>query len=63
MVFAAAIREAAFLRHFSVIREGIKTYPAAPIKMLSVTRGSLNTEAGFAGVIPEVSRLTTRLSV
>ena len=61
--FVADNRESAVLRHFSVIRQGIKTYRPLPIKMLSATLGSLNTDAGFRRVIPEVSRLTTRLSV
>jgi hypothetical protein len=55
MIFAADNPQAAFLRHFSVILGGIKTYPARPIKMLFATLGSLNTDAGFTRRYPQSS--------
>jgi hypothetical protein len=55
MIFAADNRQAAILRHFSVIQGGIKTYHAPAIKTLSATPGSLNTDAGFTRRYPRSS--------
>jgi hypothetical protein len=50
--FAADNREAAILRHFSVMPAGIKPYRELAIKTLSATPGSLNTDAGFRASYP-----------
>ena len=54
-VFVADNRQTAFLRHFSVMRQGIKTYGPAAIKMLSGVAGSLNTVSGFGPCCPRIS--------
>jgi hypothetical protein len=51
-VLAVENREAAIFRLFSVMWVGMKTYPTGAIKMLSDSPGSLNTDRGFAAVVP-----------